>query len=58
MESASRDAVLNSVPAQMLSGQFLRYADVLHEEGGGEDRHAKQDWSRAEAAILGTGFGG
>ena len=42
----------------MLSGQFLRYAYVLHEEGGGEDGHAKQDWSPAEAAILGTGFGG
>jgi hypothetical protein len=40
----------------MLSGQFLRYAYVLHEECG-EDGHAKQDWSRAEAAILGTGLG-
>jgi len=28
------------------------------EEGGGEDGHAKHGWSRVEAAILGTGFGG
>jgi hypothetical protein len=57
MKSASRDAVLNSVPAQMLSGQFLRYAHVLHEECGGEDVLAAQDWSRAEGAILGTAPG-
>ena len=41
----------------MLSGQFLRYAYGLHEEGGGEDVLAAQDWSRAEGAILGTAPG-
>jgi len=58
MKSASRMPSSIPYPHRWLGGQFLRYAYVLHEERGGEDGHAKRDWSRAEAAILGTGFGG
>ena len=47
--------------------QFRAYTDaewtilalcLRIKEGRGEDGHAKQGWSRVEAAILGTGFGG
>ena len=57
MKSPSR--IPSSIPYlhRWLSGSFLRYACVSHEGGGGEDGHAKRDWWRAGAAILGIGLG-
>jgi hypothetical protein len=56
MKSASRDAVLNSVPAQMLS--TILAPTYCMRKVVARMAMPKQDWSRAEAAILGTGFGG